>query len=107
MIHDTDLFSTKLFAREPTEDGDWLYHFEVTAKGFAGILAYNEERSNQVTPFGHALAPLEDWTGVGNGKLVATYINYIDGVEIAIEAANDARCFMEPREDDLFYLTCG
>lgn len=89
MINDTDTFNTRRLASEKTEDGDLLITWEVRAKGFDGIRAYNAERSNQMTSIGTSMHPLTEWTACGDGWLKATYNVLIDGMEIAIEARND------------------
>jgi hypothetical protein len=89
MIENTDLFNTRLAKSEWTEDGDKCFTWEVRAKGFAGVKAYNAERVNQMTSIGGRLEPLLNWVACGNGWLKATYSHVVDGVEIAIEARND------------------
>lgn len=85
MIQDTELFNTRRAKSENTDDGDLLITWEVKAKGFAGIKAYNAETVNY-----HGMYPIGEWIGCGNGWLKAQFQRLIDGTEIAIEAANDA-----------------
>lgn len=90
MIENTDTFNTRLQTAEWTEDGDKLITWEVRAKGFAGVKAYNSERGNQMTSIGTRLHPLTEWKGCGDGWLKATYNVLVDGAELALEARNDA-----------------
>jgi hypothetical protein len=89
MIEDTDTFNTRCAGRENTEDGDVLITWEVRAKGFAGVRAYNAERSNQMTAHGSRLHPLTEWKGCGDGWLAARYNVLVDGAELALERRND------------------
>ena len=90
MIENTDTFNTRLQTAEWTEDGDKLITWEVRAKGFAGVKAYNAERGNQMTSIGTRLHPLTEWKGCGDGWLKATYNVLVDGADFALEARNDA-----------------
>jgi hypothetical protein len=107
MIENTDLFNTRLAKSEWTEDGDKLFVWEVRAKGFAGVKAYNAERTNQMTSIGGRLEPLTEWTGCGDGWLKATYSYVVDGAEIAIEARNDAWASHQQEIEDAGRMSYG
>jgi hypothetical protein len=74
-----DPYTIRRTSREPTEDGDYLDHYVVVAQGFAGVREFNSTRRH----------PVEVWTAKGDGTLVATFTNFIDGTEVAIERNND------------------
>lgn len=90
MIEDSPLFNERITKREDTEDGDYLFTVTVRAKGFAGVRAYNAERSHFVNRSGISLGTLDAWVGAGEGWLKATYSYVVDGAEVAIERSNDA-----------------
>jgi hypothetical protein len=96
MIQDTELFNTRRIKSEKTHDGDTLITWEIRAKGFAGVCAYNCERRQQVDVYsGRALERIADWVGCGDGWMKHQFYQLIDGAEIAIEAANDAWASMQ------------
>jgi hypothetical protein len=75
----TDLYTTQIIKREPTEDGDLYLTWEARAKGFAGVRAFHSDNDRFI----------RDWTACGEGWLKGTYGVLIDGAEIAIERRND------------------
>jgi hypothetical protein len=74
-----DLYDTCPVKREPTEDGDLLITWEVTAKGRKGAEAFCKDSYRYI----------KSWTGAGNGMIKAQYCVLVDGAEIAIERRND------------------
>ena len=90
MSNDTETFNTHRVRSEPTEDGDRLFTWEVRAKGFAGVRAFNLAHNRFIAV----------WTGCGDGWLKGTYHVLVDGAEVAIEARNDAWASVQQEIED-------
>lgn len=79
-MNNDDTFTEHRHREGSNEDGDMVIRVEVRAKGKAGVKDFTNYRSRTGLV----------WTGCGNGWLRATYSYTVDGIELAIEARNDA-----------------
>ena len=68
-----------LVKREPTEDGDYIMTFQVTAPNRAAAIQFVKDNPHKVSC----------WAGNGDGSYTSHFIKYVDGAEVAIEARND------------------
>lgn len=68
-----------LIKREPTEDGDFILHFKVTAPSFDAARQFAKENPDQGRM----------WNGHSDGSYTSHFTKYVDGAEVAIEARND------------------
>ncbi len=68
-----------LFKREPTEDGDFILTFKVTAPNRAAAFQFVKENPHTAGC----------WNGNGDGSYTSYFTKYVDGAEVAIEARND------------------